>query len=294
METNRDRVLTHAFSNPIGDFLRGMIGVFCALAYTLFQLLLGIGTLLYLFPFYSMVLGLIILFIIRHFVLVSGRVDPKKLRAGWKSTRAPHYVLIVCGSGGHTGEMIRMVERSIRPTANSHRRWAIGHDDRLSFEKVLEFERRLGQTLPNVGTFDILYFRRGRAIHQSWLTTPFTALNSLIHVILVLVSPPGRRNAPEFCFPGVVVSDGPGTGFLVFLAAHLLKLFFVVPEEYMKTVFVESWARVNSLSLSGWLIHMFALADVFIVQHRRLAKRYGVSYTGNMVGMPTSPNVPMH
>ncbi|KAI0008407.1 glycosyltransferase family 1 protein [Xylariaceae sp. FL0662B] len=304
METNRDRVLGETFD---------IMAPFSALVYCIGQgfLLLSRGVLALLgivvafvimalksvsFVYYLVLFSLLFFILVRHRVLVARRVDPKTTLRGWRHSSTPHYALIVCGSGGHTSEMIKMIKQSIRPEENSHRRWVIATDDKLSFEKVLAFERELGERFGQrglrCGTFDILYFRRGRAVHQSWFTTPWTSFCSLIYVLRILLTVPSIRRIHGLQFPGVIVTDGPGTGFLFLLAAHFLKLFYIAPDQYMKTVFIESWARATSLSLSGKLVCFFELADVFVVQHQDLATRYNKTYTKNMVVMPTSPPVP--
>lgn len=205
-------------------------------------------------------------------------------------------VLIVLGSGGHTSEMIRMVERSIQPDAFIHRRWAISRGDMLSFEKALDFEKRLrGRCMQrglNPGTYDTHFSHRPRMVHQSWFTTPYTALWSLIENVfgLVVVGHPKRSNLASK-YPDVIVSNGPGTGFIYFVVAHVLKIFYFVPDNKAITVFCESWARVNSLSLTGKLIRFFGLADVFIVQYPDLARRTGSLYSRNMVAMPIIPAI---
>ncbi|KAI1210717.1 glycosyltransferase family 1 protein [Annulohypoxylon truncatum] len=239
--------------------------------------------------------AVIIAFILtRHWLVISTRHSHAATYGAWPSTMdasCPHYSLIVCGSGGHTGEMIRMVERSIRPDELSHRRWAIGYGDQMSYDKVMEFEhslvRKFGQR-HKIGTFDIEFFHRPRAVHQSWLTTPFTALVSLVEIFKIMTTAPGRHTATGSRYPGVVATDGPGAGFMFLLAAHWLKMTFVVPDDFVKTIFVESWARVKSLSMSGKLIKHFTLADVFIVQYEGILRRLSPNeyYNRNFVVMP--------
>ncbi|KAI2473500.1 glycosyltransferase family 1 protein [Annulohypoxylon bovei var. microspora] len=231
----------------------------------------------------------------RHWLVISARKSKADIKGAWPSTiraSSPHYVLIVCGSGGHTGEMIRMVDRSIRPSGLSHRRWAIGYGDQMSYDKVMEFEyslaHKFGQKEWSAGSFDIEFFHRPRAVHQSWFTTPFTALVSLVETFKIMTTAPGRHTATEFQFPGVIATDGPGAGFMFLLAAHWLKMCFIVSDDSLKSVFVESWARVKSLSMSGKLIKYFTLADVFIVQSHGVIRRRSNNeyYNRNFVAMP--------
>ncbi|KAI0601767.1 oligosaccharide biosynthesis protein Alg14 like-domain-containing protein [Biscogniauxia sp. FL1348] len=214
-----------------------------------------------------------------------------------RSEVAGHYVAIVCGSGGHTAEMIQMIERSIRPEKSSHRRWVIGRGDENSYHKVMAFERRLLRRFSKhnlrSGSFDIVWFDRARAVHQSWLTTPFSAITSFLGIFSILLAPPIPPCAPKFRFPGVIVTNGPGTGFLILLAARVLKILLVVPRSHMKTIYVESWARVRSLSLTGKLIRRCMLADLFIVQSRQLAQQQQGIFAENLPAMPVRLDIPI-
>ncbi|KAI1820912.1 oligosaccharide biosynthesis protein Alg14 like-domain-containing protein [Xylaria intraflava] len=209
--------------------------------------------------------------------------------------QSAHYVVVICGSGGHTAEMIQMVERSIRPEKSSHRRWAIGKDDEKSCEKVLAFEQRLLARFSRhgleSGTFDITRFGRARYVHQSWLTTPFTALLSLLDIVYILITPPGKQSMSGPRYPGVIVTNGPGTGFLFLLVAQALKLFHVTPASHMRTIYVESWARVKSLSLTGKLVQRLKLSDRFLVQSRFLNGPTNI-LAENLLVMPQRPHVP--
>ncbi|KAI1433449.1 oligosaccharide biosynthesis protein Alg14 like-domain-containing protein [Xylaria sp. CBS 124048] len=213
--------------------------------------------------------------------------------AGPVPEQSAHYVLVVCGSGGHTAEMIQMLERSIRPQTSSHRRWAIGKDDEKSFEKVLAFEQRLLSRFSrhdlDSGTFDITRFGRARYVHQSWLTTPFSATLSLLDIVYILFTPPQTR--PMLHYPGVIATNGPGTGFLFLLVARAFRFARISPASHIRTIYVESWARVKSLSLTGKLVQRLGLADTFIVQSRFLKGPANV-LAENLLVMPPLPPVP--
>ncbi|KAI8957914.1 glycosyltransferase family 1 protein [Daldinia sp. FL1419] len=307
METNRDRVL----SAPVGDLfevIRSLVqGLAFVLSWGVTRLYLGVCavfslvSLKVLMMFVAVSIVTFVFFVIpyRHRSIVTHRKPHEKLWPRKEANEVPFFVVLVCGSGGHTAEMIKMVERSIRSEGpNSHRRWAIGYDDELSYKKVIDFERKLNARFTarnlHAGTFDIAYFRRSRAVHQSWLTTPLSVYHSANDVYNILTDLPANPAIPETKFPGVVATDGPGTGFVFLLCAYLMKFFQLVPDNCMKGVYVESWARVNSLSFSGKLIKFFQLAEVFVVQHPPLRRRNPrQAYTSNMVVMPTVPNVPM-
>ncbi|KAJ8130628.1 hypothetical protein O1611_g3002 [Lasiodiplodia mahajangana] len=287
MNTNRDQAVQNAIGTHLFGLIKDGIILFAlfAVAYAMASIVLKLlggpraGSLL--------IVALAAPFFLAY--LVSGA------NTGTVRGLSTHYVLIICGSGGHTAEMIQMVERSICPEKLSHRRWAVGKDDMKSYDKILAFERRLldrfSRHYMDSGTFDIVQFGRARYVHQSWLTTPFTAILSLLDIHRILTTPAHQGPIPRPRYPGVIATNGPGTGFLFLLVARALKLLHVVPTSHMRAIYVESWARVKSLSLTGKLIQRLRLADLFIVQSRHL-KGPGNILAENLLVMPQQPKVP--
>jgi beta-1,4-N-acetylglucosaminyltransferase len=72
-------------------------------------------------------------------------------------------------------------------------------------------------------------------------------------------------------YPDVIITNGPATAVMVILAATLLKFFAVAPVWKMKIIYVESWARVKTLSLSGKVLLRIGICDKFLVQWESLA-----------------------
>ncbi|KAI0865385.1 oligosaccharide biosynthesis protein Alg14 like-domain-containing protein [Xylaria cubensis] len=290
MNTNKDQAIQNAIGNFVADFIQQGIVLLvilgAALVVTAIVLKLSAG----LHITGGAVLGVLAPLVVAVY-LISG-VD-----AGMVRGLSTHYVLLICGSGGHTAEMIQMVERSIRAEKSSHRRWAVGKDDQKSYDKVLAFEHRLFERFSrhslDSGIFDIVRFERARYVHQSWLTTPFTAILSLVEIARILTAPPDGQHIHRSRYPGVIVTNGPGTGFLFLLVARALKLIRCVPTSHMRSIYVESWARVKSLSLTGKLIRRFKLADLFIVQYPVLAGP-GDVLAENLLVMPQEPHVPIN
>ncbi|KAI1634687.1 oligosaccharide biosynthesis protein Alg14 like-domain-containing protein [Biscogniauxia mediterranea] len=287
MDTNRDR----AIPSLLGGMTEGLIPFLLVLGLALFV------TITVLAIAEAQGISMTRITISVAIVLgITGYLSIRNNNAMVRSMVAGHYVAIVCGSGGHTAEMIQMIERSIRPEKSSHRRWIIGRGDENSYHKVMAFERRLLRRFSKYnlrsGSFDIVWFDRARAVHQSWLTTPFSAIKSFLGIFSILLAPPIPPCAPKLRFPGVIVTNGPGTGFLILLAARILKILLVVPRSHMKTIYVESWARVKSLSLTGKLIRRCMLADLFIVQSRHLAQQQGI-FAENLPAMPVRLDIPV-
>lgn len=64
----------------------------------------------------------------------------------------------------------------------------------------------------------------------------------------------------------MIITNGPATGVIVVLAAKILAFFGIEGNGEMKSIYVESWARVKTLSLSGKLLLWAGLTDRFFVQ----------------------------
>ena len=173
-----------------------------------------------------------------------------------------------------------------------HRRYLISSGDGMSRNHVEDYEEDLRALCEkkgdSPGTFDIRLVHRARRVHQSLLTTPFSALLSFYDILKVLLAAPVKGagpNAPdtELEFPSLVFSNGPATGFFVALAVHILKMFYVIPEDKCLFVYIESWARISTLSLTGKLLYYTGIADDFAVQHEQVASHYGLPNAGPLV-----------
>ncbi|CAH0045428.1 unnamed protein product [Clonostachys solani] len=230
--------------------------------------------------------------VIRHLQLSQQRrrrqVQWSHSRERVKTREQPHdYYLFVLGSGGHTKEMLMMMDDGFCHFENFHRRYLISSGDTMSLDHLTDFENDVkllcekeGQS---PGTYDTKVVARARRVHQSLLTTPFSALVSLYGIFQVLLSPPANNVGKTLRFPRLIFSNGPATGFFVGLAVHVLKILYIIPEDKCLFVYIESWARITSLSLTGKLFHFTGIADAFAVQHEEVAKRYGVSNAGPLV-----------
>ncbi|KAF6831600.1 hypothetical protein CPLU01_06639 [Colletotrichum plurivorum] len=277
-----------AGNKPAASTLLGIVGVLCAL---------GLGSILrssWKALLATLVLGgvtLIIFATTRHLQIQQARLrHPVSLsRAAANdaisSTLRGTYFLVVLGSGGHTKEMLAMMEIGFPRAPDMHRRYLISSGDAMSLKHLEAFEQDLREVhgAEQAGTYDKHIVARARKIHQSLLTTPFTALLSVLQIFPLLLSSPfiGVRERQQF--PDVVLTNGPATGFIVALVVYLLKMFYVIPEDTAQVLFIESWARIRTLSLTGKLFHRTGIADLMLVQHEKVAKAYGVTNAGCMV-----------
>ncbi|PHH72986.1 hypothetical protein CDD80_4107 [Ophiocordyceps camponoti-rufipedis] len=203
------------------------------------------------------------------------------------AAQRPDYHLFVLGSGGHTKEMLMMMDDGFCGMARLHRRYLLSSGDRVSRHQLEDYEARLTGLCcdagTEAGTYDVRTVIRARRVHQSLLTTPLTALASVAAIVSILLSPPANATGRAVKLPTLVFSNGPGTGFCVALAVHLLKVFCVVPDDVMRFVYIESWARISSLSLTARLLRRLGIADALYVQHAEVAAKYGLPCAGEMV-----------
>lgn len=245
---------------------------------------------------------------------------PRKARL--QARPASAHVLVVLGSGGHTHEMLALLRdldtrKYVQRTYVVSRGDAFSAQRAVAFEKALE-ERaaqdgtedgaktvREKRSVPQlvlegkmevkgaparrhcVGPeyYTIATIPRARKIHQSLYTTPFTALQTLIAAFAPLLSAPAAPKDEMAPLPALVVTNGPATAVILILAAFLLRFFNIRGAEsrgLCRTVYVESFARVKTLSLSGKLL--VRVVDRFLVQWEAL-EGYGgrAEYWGILV-----------
>lgn len=155
-------------------------------------------------------------------------------------------LMIIFGSGGHTTEMLLMLE-SLNVQNYRHIYLIIARSDTWSLTKITEhFKTKMKHPidLTNAETkkkVSIWRVFRAREVKQSYFTSVFTTLLALLHsLFLVLV-----------CKADLVVSNGPGT------ALPLIYINWIVSKAggwKSRTLFIESFCRVTSLSLTGKLV----------------------------------------
>ncbi|KAJ4214740.1 UDP-N-acetylglucosamine transferase subunit [Fusarium solani] len=219
----------------------------------------------------------------------------KQVGRGVLRRRDVDYHLFVLGSGGHTKEMLMMMDDGFCNFANFHRRYLITAGDLNSIYQVAEYETDLELLCiregKDAGTSDSRFVARARRVHQSLWSTPFSALRSMLEIIPALLTPPQNDVGAKLRYPTCIFSNGPATGFFVGLVVNLLKMFYVVPEDSMKFVYIESWARISTLSLTGKLFYYTGIADVLVVQHAEVAAKYGIENAGEMVFNARRPDI---
>ncbi|KAG0354278.1 UDP-N-acetylglucosamine transferase subunit [Podila minutissima] len=214
---------------------------------------------------------------------------------------------IFLGSGGHTAEMLQLVS-GLDSQKYAPRHYVVGWDDEASVEKVHRLETSRGQTCLTSPTdqkaspgsraieqegYTIHRIPRSRHVGQSFLTTPFTLLKSLSVAMPMIkrltclsredVTPGSTRTGSTgHGKKSVLLMNGPGTCFALALAVIGARMAGMPDAQTPALVFIESFARVGTLSLAGKLV--YPLCDHFLVQWPGLQKKYPrAEYIGVLV-----------
>ena len=166
-------------------------------------------------------------------------------------------IMIFLGSGGHTAEMMRILEGA--NLSNLERTWVASSGDSSSLLKCKKYEEEshsLSKYKANYVTID-----RARSVGQSSLLSITSTAKSTISIIEALY--------PFTKLPSVLLLDGPGTCVPLAYVVILLKFLGFCKT---KIIYIESLARVAQLSWSGKLT--LPIADRFIVQWEQLSYKH--------------------
>ncbi|KAG9390109.1 UDP-N-acetylglucosamine transferase subunit [Carpediemonas membranifera] len=151
--------------------------------------------------------------------------------------------LIVLGSGGHTAEMMHLLTQ-VDTDDIAPRYYVHADSDAQSSQKAVSFEEKNGGK-----DYIIKSIPRARSVGQSYFTSIFTTLYAFIFAFVLIL-----RIRPK-----LLLTDGPGTALPLVYSAFFLRFI----GQRCRIIFVESFCRVESLSLAGRLCK--PVVDRFIV-----------------------------
>ena len=157
-------------------------------------------------------------------------------------------LMIVFGSGGHTTEMLMMLEKF---DVNRYGRviFVLGHSDKWSLTKIKDFYASRNIDLDKVVIKRVF---RAREVKQSYVTSVVTTLIGILHAFWLVA----QGN------PDLLVTNGPGTALPLCYASFICnKVLLLKPRA--KQIYIESFCRVKSLSLAGRLLK--PIMDRFVV-----------------------------
>ncbi|ORX46761.1 UDP-N-acetylglucosamine transferase subunit ALG14 [Hesseltinella vesiculosa] len=169
---------------------------------------------------------------------------------------SPCKAMIFLGSGGHTEEMVRLLH-SLDVENYQPRLYVMANNDQLSDTKAIKLEQSLN------GDHDVtpvMYkIPRARNVGQSLLSVPLSFSRAFLYAFKVVY----------LTMPDVIICNGPGSCLPLCIAAYILRFF---GRKYITLIYVESFARVNGLSITGRLLYRWV--DLFLVQWPGLVKKY--------------------
>ncbi|WVQ77990.1 hypothetical protein IAT38_000071 [Cryptococcus sp. DSM 104549] len=167
-------------------------------------------------------------------------------------------VAIFLGSGGHTSEMKALLS-TLDFDRYQPRTYIHCHGDTLSLIAVADLELA-NRTHVRADMYDLLPLPRARQVAQPPLSTLFSAMKTVFVAVCHLFILPLLRH-PSTPFADLLLINGPGTCVVLVLVSWIRRILGL---SYTRIIYVESFARVRSLSLSGKLVRPFV--DRFLVQ----------------------------
>ncbi|KAG2364894.1 oligosaccharide biosynthesis protein Alg14-like protein [Suillus spraguei] len=246
----------------------------------------------------TILLSFFLCFSARLFFVIS---SSRRIRLSPENHRPPQTcsIAIFLGSGGHTSEALKLVS-ALDFVRYSPRTYIVSEGDALSARKALALEHikaidHVFSDVRNISKhfnppdltrlkvqpqYKLLTIPRARRVHQPLLSTPPDAVKALlVCMYLVSVRPLFEKGGSRQPFVDLLILNGPGTC-VILCAAILLNRFIGLPSP--RVMYIESFARVKSLSLSGKLLYSFT--DCFVVQWPDLVQPGGRAvYRGCLV-----------
>lgn len=169
---------------------------------------------------------------------------PNQRSAQTKLRIGPTRTMVILGSGGHTTEMLALT-KELDKARYTPRIYVLAVTDTTSEPKVLAQEQ-------DRDDYQIIRIGRSRHVGQSYTSSVFTTFRSILECFPLVYGQ----------LPDLILCNGPGTCVPICLVAFMLKVFFI--NTACKIVFIESYCRVKTISLSGKILLRFV--DSFVVQ----------------------------
>lgn len=180
-------------------------------------------------------------------------------------------IMVLFGSGGHSTEMLMLLRNSrltekLKSDQIHRLTCVLSEDDHLIEDKIKqEFANCEG-----AHKLETVRLRRARKVGQSYISSVWTTITGFFSSMSLILS-----HRPHLC-----LTNGPAISVIVSVAIRCLQLITYKSE----IIYVESFCRTNSLSLSGKIIYHLRLANQFLVQWPTLASKYPASiYKGILV-----------
>lgn len=177
------------------------------------------------------------------------------------SDNGPVHCFVYLGSGGHTGEMLRLLNNYNAVFFRKDNVLDVGYSDEASLAKFKRMDFKNKENV-HINYHEFLKAREVNATKtQSLKSILYTLWNSTLIILKMKISMLGKSH--------LILLNGPGTCCIIAVLFKVLQIVSCTPS---KIVYVESLARIDSLSLTGRILYL--LVDEFVVQWDELCKRY--------------------
>ncbi|KAI8052017.1 UDP-N-acetylglucosamine transferase subunit ALG14 [Syncephalis plumigaleata] len=168
-------------------------------------------------------------------------------------------VTILLGSGGHTAEMLALLN-ALTLEQYTPRNYLITEGDTLSKHRVMRWESSSREKSSNNDkTYTVCQLPRARRVGQSFLTTPWSVIVSTVAAFRII-----WQQSPD-----LFLCNGPGSCVSVYAVILIYRLLGLMST---RVIYVESFARTQSLSLTGRIL--YPVVDCFVVQWPALREKY--------------------
>lgn len=165
-------------------------------------------------------------------------------------------IMTLLGSGGHTGEMIRILSTTGSIHNAKEIYWVISSGDSSSAIHLGKFQKDY-----KISNSQILELPRARKVGEGFISSIQSTIKTIITIFLRFTQLP--------TYPDILIVNGPGTCVPICYYFFVMKFLGLA---HTKILYIESLARVNDLSLSGKLCYL--ISDRFIVQWEKLQTKY--------------------
>ncbi|OEU14167.1 UDP-N-acetylglucosamine transferase subunit ALG14 [Fragilariopsis cylindrus CCMP1102] len=188
------------------------------------------------------------------------------------TSKRPLKTLVVLGSGGHTTEMLHLI-KNLNPDHYYPVVLIVATTDTTSLRRVQAYPHSLPvqnkdnliEEEKNNNGGRIYRIPRSREVGQSYWSSILTTMYSFFFAFWLV----GFKVQPD-----LILVNGPGTCLPIAVSAFLFRIVGWMDET--KIIFVESFCRVTSLSLTGKLL--YPIADLFVVCWEQLHEVYPLTY----------------
>lgn len=224
-----------------------------------------------------LVVAAVILLVALRTVLVYREIRRNRRRGGIiahsssnNSNKGPLNTLIVLGSGGHTTEMLFMTKH-LDSAHYCPIHYCKASTDATSRDRVYTMiqdgsDNKNGSSATattqtnKAAIIRIHDIPRSREVGQSYFSSFFSTLYAFIFAFILV----GRLR------PKLILCNGPGTCIPICVAALIYRVLGIRCSSNI--VFIESYCRVQTLSLTGKLL--YNVADLFVVHWKELHEKY--------------------